>query len=73
MRVIEYWSDENGGTVIEHAIVACVVAMVIVYAVGTGLSPGEALRRIEILTEVVFTSEPEAQTNGSSTIPPDRD
>ena len=69
MRAIEYWFDENGTTVIEHAIVVCIMALVIVCAVGSGLSPGEALRRIEILSDAVFTSEPEAQTSDPRAIP----
>ena len=72
MRVIEFWHDENGATVIEHAIVVCVMALVIVYAVGSGLSPAEALRRIEILSEVVFTSEPDAQTSDPRAVPSER-
>jgi Flp pilus assembly pilin Flp len=62
VRVLGYCHDESGATVIEHAIVVCVMALVIVYAVGSGLSPGEALRRIQILTGAALTSEPPAQT-----------
>jgi hypothetical protein len=62
MRRIGFASDESGATVTEHAIVVCVMALVIVYAVGSGLSPSEALRRIKILSDVVFTDEPAAPT-----------
>jgi Flp pilus assembly pilin Flp len=72
-RFTKYWANESGSTVIEHAIVVCVMALVIVYAVGTGLSPGEALRRIALLTDAIFTNQPAADTDGSGARPPNRE
>jgi hypothetical protein len=62
VRAIGFFSDEGGATVIEHAIVTCVLALVVVYAVGSGLSPAEMLCRIEVLTDTVSAREGDTKT-----------
>jgi Flp pilus assembly pilin Flp len=56
------WSDESGATVIEHAILVCVVALVAVTLVGSGLSPGRALRSVAFMAGTVFGGSDDAAT-----------
>jgi Flp pilus assembly pilin Flp len=37
-------SDEGGATIVEHAILVCVVALVLVSMVGSGVKPSTVLR-----------------------------
>jgi hypothetical protein len=67
MRAIAYWSDETGATTVEHAIVVCVMALVIACAVGSGLTPGGASRRIDMLC---VHERARARTNGSRAMHP---
>jgi Flp pilus assembly pilin Flp len=48
------WSDESGATVIEHGILICVIALVIVTLVGSGLSPSMFLRSVSYLADSVL-------------------
>jgi Flp pilus assembly pilin Flp len=45
-----FFRNESGATSIEHALLACVFALVIVYAVATGLSPVTIYGRIASMT-----------------------
>jgi Flp pilus assembly pilin Flp len=45
-----FFRDESGATSIEHALLACIFALVIVYAVATGLSPAAVYGRIASMT-----------------------
>lgn len=46
VRFRRFWSDERGATVVEHAILVCVGALVAVTLAGSGLSPKTALRSV---------------------------
>lgn len=52
-----FWSNESGATVIEHGILSCVVALVIVAAVASGLSPRAMLERIALIAASVTACE----------------
>ena len=54
-------SDESGATVVEHAILACVIALVIVSLVGSGLTPRSALRSAVYLADTMLTGDGEAR------------
>jgi Flp pilus assembly pilin Flp len=42
--------DESGASSIEHALLACIFALVIVYAVASGLSPATIYGRVASMT-----------------------
>ena len=53
----QFCSDENGATIVEHAILACVVALVVVSLIGSGLSPIMAFRSVAYIADSVFSSD----------------
>jgi Flp pilus assembly pilin Flp len=55
-------SDEGGATIVEHAILVCVIALVIVSLVGSGLTPKRALRSVAFLAGVAFSGDDKAET-----------
>jgi Flp pilus assembly pilin Flp len=56
------WSDEGGASVVEHAILVCVVALVAVTLVASGLSPKAALRSVAVMAATVFGAADYAST-----------
>jgi Flp pilus assembly pilin Flp len=62
VRRTDFWSNESGAAVIERAILACVVALVILRLIDSGLSPVELVRRAAFLAEVLVTDEELGQT-----------
>ena len=53
------WSNESGATVVEHAILACAVALVIVTFVGSGLSPRVMVRSAAYIADALLTGDDE--------------
>jgi Flp pilus assembly pilin Flp len=53
-------SDEGGATIVEHAILVCVIALVIVSLVGSGLTPSTVLRSVAYIADSVVTGGGEA-------------
>jgi hypothetical protein len=51
---MDFWSSESGTVVIERAVLACAVALVISVMVGSGLGPGAIVRRVAVIAEVFF-------------------
>lgn len=59
MRPRRIWSNESGASVVEHAILSCVVGLVIASAVASGLSPREMLAKIAFIAFTVAGCEHE--------------
>jgi Flp pilus assembly pilin Flp len=57
VRPSGFWSNESGATVVEHAILSCVVALVIVAAVASGLTPSAMLQRAALIAALFTTCE----------------
>ena len=64
------WSDDGGATVVEHAILVCVVALVAVTLVASGLSPKVALRSVALMADTVFGAADDASTATTARQPP---
>ena len=45
------WTDESGATAIEYALMSCIMAVVVVALVASGLSPGSVLLKIAVVVE----------------------
>ena len=54
-RLRRLFSDEGGATVVEHAIMVCVIALVIVSLAGSGLTPKSVVRTAAYLLEAAFS------------------
>jgi Flp pilus assembly pilin Flp len=53
--------DEGGATIVEHATLVCVIALVIVSLAGSGLTPKSALRSVAFLADAAFSGEDPAE------------
>jgi len=70
--VRHFWSDESGATIVEHAILVCAVALVIVTLVGSGLSPGMFVRSVAYIADSVLAGEDQAQPASPNSVPADQ-
>jgi Flp pilus assembly pilin Flp len=63
------FSDESGATVVEHAIMVCVIALVIVSLAGSGLTPRGVLRSAGYLLEAALSGG-DASSTATASVPP---
>jgi len=52
-----YGANEDGASVIEHGLLACIFSLVIVYAVASGWTAGKIYQRIALMTEMLTGDE----------------
>jgi Flp pilus assembly pilin Flp len=60
-RLRRLWPNESGATIVEHAILVCVIALVVVTLVGSGLSPSMFMRSVAYVADSVLTGDSAAR------------
>ena len=68
-RIGRLFSDEGGATIVEHAILVCVIALVIVSLAGSGLTAKSVLRSVAYLADTAFSGGDQARTTISEPAP----
>jgi Flp pilus assembly pilin Flp len=53
--VRRFLRDESGASSIEHALLACIFALVVVYAVASGVSPAAVYEKVAAMTGLMAT------------------
>jgi Flp pilus assembly pilin Flp len=51
------WRNESGATIVEHAIMACAVALVVVALVASDLTPSRAFQGVGYIAESLFAGD----------------
>lgn len=64
-RLGRLFSDEGGATIVEHAIMVCVIALVIVSLAGSRLTPRSVVQSAAYLVEAAFSGGDEAAATAS--------